>query len=360
MCVALDAKTGKELWAAPTGVANFPGGGDAGAEGNNGGDGPRSTPAVKGDRVYIYSADMVLHCLDASSGKLVWKKEITREFNGKNISWKSAMSPVIDGDLLYIAGGGPGESMLAFNANTGALAWKTGDETMTHAAPVAVTILGMRQVIFLTQSGLVALEADSGKPLWRFPFPYRTATGCSPVVSGDMVFCTAGYGIGGAACQVVKNGAEFEAKELWRARGDIPLGCLWSTPVQKDGYLYGMISYKKFGTGPLKCVDMKTGVVKWEQPGFGAGNVLLAGDHLIALSDDGHLVLVDASPSGYRESARMKAVNGKCWSTPALSEGRLFVRSTKEGVALEIAARPRTLQSAVESGGVLKRRSSDQ
>src|SRR6266481_690014 len=110
MCIALDATTGKELWAAPTGVANFPGGGDAGAEGNNGGDGPRSTPAVKGDRVYVYSADMVLHCLDASSGKPVWKKEITREFNGKNISWKSAMSPVIDGDILYIAGGGPGES----------------------------------------------------------------------------------------------------------------------------------------------------------------------------------------------------------------------------------------------------------
>jgi len=337
MCIALDAITGKELWASSTGVANFPGGGDAGAEDNNGGDGPRSTPAVRDDRVYVYSADMVLHCLDATTGKPVWRKDLAKEFNGKNISWKSAMSPLIDGETVYVAGGGPGESMLAFNANTGALLWKSGDETMTHATPVVANILGVKQIIFLMQSGLVSLEPESGKTLWKFPFPYRTATGCSPVVGGDVVFCTAGYGIGAAACQVVKNGTTFEAKEIWRVRGD-PLGCLWSTPVQKDGYLYGMISAKKFGKGPLKCVDIKTGTVKWEQPGFGAGNVVLAGDRLVALTDDGQTVLVEADPSRYEELGRMKAINGKCWSTPALSEGHLYVRSTKEGACLELVS----------------------
>jgi len=336
MCVALDAGTGKELWAAPTGSGKFPGGGDAGAQGNNGGDGPRSTPTIKGDRVYVYSADMVLHCLDASSGKSIWKKDILKEFNGKNISWKSAMSPLIEGDLVYVAGGGPGEAMLAFNANTGALAWKTGEETMTHATPIAATIQGVRQVIFMMQSGVVSLEAQTGKSLWKFAFPYRTATGCSPVVSGNTVFCTAGYGIGAAACEVSRSGNGFEAKELWRVRGDNPLGDLWSTPVQKDGFLYGMISYKKFGNGPLKCVDIKTGMVKWEQPGFGSGNVVLAGDKLVALSDDGQIVLVEANPSGYKELGRMKAVSGKCWSTPALSNGRLYVRSTREGAAFDI------------------------
>jgi hypothetical protein len=117
----------------------------------------------------------------------------------------------------------------------------------------------VRQVIFMMQSGLVSLEAGSGKTLWKFPFPYRTATGCSPVVAGDVVFCTAGYEIGGAACRITKNGAGFEAKEIWRVRGDAPLGSLWSPPVCKDGFLYGMISYKQFANGPLKCVDLKTG-----------------------------------------------------------------------------------------------------
>ena len=338
VCVALDAGTGAELWAAPTGVAMFPRGGDKGAEGNNGGDGPRSTPTVSGNRVYVYSADMVLHCLDSATGTPVWKKEIAREFSGHNIGWKSAMSPVIDGALIYIAGGGPGESMLAFNKDTGAVAWKTGNETMTHATPVVATILGVRQAVYLMQSGLVSVEASSGKALWKFPFPYRTATGCSPVVAGDVVFCTAGYEIGAAACQVIRNGAAFEAKELWRIRGDTPVASLWSTPVCKDGYLYGMISYKQFGNGPLKCVELKTGAVKWEQAGFGTGNVLLAGNCLVALCDDGHVVVMEAAPAGYKELGRVKAIDGKCWSSPALSDGHLYVRSTKEGACFDLGA----------------------
>ncbi len=337
VCVALDAETGKEIWAAATGQAKYRGGGDSGAEGNSGGDGPRSTPSVSGNRVYVYSAQMMLSCLDAATGKPIWKKDILQEFGGKNIGWESAMSPVIDGNLVYLAGGGAGQSMLAFDKATGALVWKTGDEQMTHATPVVATIQGVRQVIFLMQSGLVSVEAASGKPLWSFPFTYRTATGCSPVVSGDVVFCTAGYEVGGAACQITRNGTSLEAKELWRIKGNPAVASLWSTPVCQDGYLYGMISFKKFGTGPLKCVDIKTGTVKWEQPGFGAGNLVLAGNNLVALSDDGQVVLVEATPAGYKELARTKAITGKCWSTPALSNGRLYVRSTKESACLELA-----------------------
>src|SRR5258707_5560217 len=111
VCVAFDANTGKEIWATSTGIAKFPHGGDSGASSNQGGDGPRSTPAVSGHRVYVYSADMALLCLDAVSGKAMWKKDVAKEFSGRSIAWKSAMSPVIDGDLLYIAGGGAGESM---------------------------------------------------------------------------------------------------------------------------------------------------------------------------------------------------------------------------------------------------------
>ena len=338
VCLALDAGTGKELWAAPAGPAKYRGGGDSGAGGNTGGDGPRSTPTLSAHRVYVYSAHLVLSCLDADTGKPIWKKDIEDDFKGHNIDWESAMSPVIDGDLVYIAGGGPGQAMLAFNKTTGELAWKTGDDVMTQATPVVATIHEVHQVIFLMQSGLVALEASSGKPLWRFQFPFRTATGCSPVVSDDVIFCTAGYGIGGAACKVTRNGASFEATELWRIKGDNQVASLWSTPVCKDGYLYGMISFKKFGRGPLKCVDLKTGNIKWEQPGFGAGNVLLAGNDLVALSDDGQVVLVQANPDAYKEIGRTKAVAGKCWSTPALSNGRLYVRSTREGACLDLAA----------------------
>jgi outer membrane protein assembly factor BamB len=134
---------------------------------------------------------------------------------------------------------------------------------------------------------------------------------------------------------VKKTGDKFEAAEAWRVRGE-PLGSLWSTPVCKDGYLYGMISFKKFANGPLKCVDMKNGEIKWEQEGFGAGNVVLAVDKLVALTDAGEVVLVAASPDGYKELGRSKAIKGKCWSTPAISDGRLYVRSTTEGACLAL------------------------
>jgi outer membrane protein assembly factor BamB len=334
MCIALDVESGKEVWAAPTGVAMFPKGGDKGAEGNSGGDGPRSTPAYSDGKVLIYSADMILQCLNAANGQALWKKDVGREFGGRNIGWKSAMSAVIDDNRVYIAGGGPGESMLAFGLSTGEVIWKVGDEKMTHATPVIAELQGVRQAIFLMQSGLVAVDAANGKSLWKFPFPYSTATACSPVVCGDLVFCTAGYGVGGGACRVTKADGVFSAKEAWRMRGDNTAASLWSTPVYKEGYLYGMISYKKFGNGPLKCLDAKTGQVKWEKEGFGAGNVILSGNTLVALADDGEVVTVKAAPDGYHELSRMKAIAGKCWSTPAFSEGKLFVRSTTEGACL--------------------------
>jgi len=336
VCVGLDANSGKELWAARVGSGNYPGGGDSGAADNRGGDGPRSTPAAGSNRVYVYSAEMVLQCLDANSGKPIWAKDIIQEFGGENLKWKSAMSPVLDGGLVFVAGGGPGQSMIAFNRETGAVAWKTGDDKLTYATPALATLQGTRQVIYMMQSGLVALEVATGKTLWRFPFPYRTATACSPVVADDVVFCTAGYEVGGAACRVSKTGADFEAKGIWRVKGDQPLGSLWSTPVQKDRHLYGMISFKRFARGPLKCLELDTGAVKWEQPGFGAGQVMLAGNYLVALSDAGEVVMVEASPERYKELARFKAVPGKCWNSPGLSQGRLYVRSTKEGACFDL------------------------
>ena len=209
---------------------------------------------MSGNRVYVYSSGMVLSCLDAETGKVIWKKDILHDFSGKNIGWESAMSPVVDERRVYVAGGGPGQAMLAFDKTTGAVAWKTGDDQMTHATPVIADILGVRQIVFMMQSGLQALDPESGKALWSFPFTYRTATGCSPVVCGDIIFCSAGYDVGGAACQLARTGTSFEAKEFWRIKGNAGVADLWSTPVCKDGYLYGMITFKKFGNGPLKCV----------------------------------------------------------------------------------------------------------
>jgi outer membrane protein assembly factor BamB len=337
-CVALDTQTGKEVWATRTGRAKYRGGADSGTENNKGGDGPRSTPAVVGNRVFVYSSDMVLSCLDADSGKVVWSKDILKDFAGRTIGWESASSPVVEGKLVYIVGGGAGQSILAFAKDTGEVAWKAGDELMTHATPVMTTLHGVRQIVFFVQSGLLALNPESGKELWRQAFPYKVSTASLPVIGNNMVLCTAGYEIGGAGYEVMKTDGAFSSKELWRAKGNKEVASLWSPPVYRDGCVYGMISFKQFGNGPLKCVDLKTGAIKWEKAGFGAGNVLLAGDKLIALADDGQVVIVKASPDSYQELGRFKALEGKCWTSPALADGKLYVRSTKEGACFDLGS----------------------
>ena len=329
VCVALDAATGSELWFADVAVGKGYGGGGKG-------DGPRSTPAVSDGVVCILTPDLVLHALNAETGKPLWTHELVKEHAARTIGWNSAASPVIDGDLVFVMGGGAEQSLLAFHKKTGQLAWKTGTESITHATPIVTTILDEQQVIFYCQSGLVSLAVKDGKVLWRFPYKYSTSSAASPVVSGDIVFCSAGYGVGGGACKITKQGSGFTATPLWQIPGNNDVPNHWSTPICLNGYLYGMFCFKKERIGPMKCVEIATGKIKWTQPGFGQGNVIVANGKIMALADNGDLVVVEPTPESYKELARITAVAGKCWSTPAVSNGCIFVRSTEEGVCLEV------------------------
>ncbi len=340
MLSALDADTGRELWAATLGVAKYDGGGDAGADGNKGGDGPRSTPAVDDGRVYTLSSRLLLQCFDAKSGQTLWTHDLVKEHGAPSLRWGNAQSPVLDGDRLFVAGGGPGESILAFNKRDGSIVWKGFDEKMTHATAVPTTILGRRQVVFFVQSGLLSVDPETGKELWRHAHPYKTSTAASPVIDGDIVYCSAGYTVGGSAARITRSGEIWTATRLYFKEGNKPLANHWSTPVLKDGHLYGMFQFKEFGNGPMKCVDIRTGDVKWEQPGFGPGNVILVADQVLALSDDGQLVLIEPTPTGYKENARADVLGGKCWTTPAVSGGRVFARSTTEAVCLDVRPVP--------------------
>jgi len=331
ICLALDADTGKERWAADVAVGK----GYEGGETGGGPDGPRSTPAISGGRVFVLTPDLVLHALDAKSGAPLWKHDLIEKYGAENIGWKSSASPIVEDGLVFVMGGGKDQSLLAFRQDTGEPAWKTGTEGITHATPVLATIHGVRQVIYYCRSGLVSLDAKDGKLLWKFPCKYRASAAASPVVEGDLVFCTAGYDTGGAVAKITRDGEGFTATEVWRTPGNKEVASHFSTPVCKDGFLYGMFSFRGYGTGPLKCVEMATGQIRWSQPGFGQGNVILASSKLLALADNGDLVVVEPTPEAYKELVRIKAVEGKCWSTPAVSNGRIYVRSAQEGVCLD-------------------------
>jgi outer membrane protein assembly factor BamB len=338
--VARDAATGKELWTQPLCVANYGNdGGNSGTSDNKGGDGPRSTPTLFGNTVITLNAELALQSFDAASGKPLWTRDLMRDHGGQNIQWKNAASPLLDGGLLYVGGGGAGESLLAIEPANGSVVAKAFDEKITHATPTAATILGKRQIIFFLQSGLLAVEPKTLMPLWSYKFPYRVSTAASAVVAGDIVYCSAGYGVGAGAVKLTNAGGKWEAKEIYRVTGDKQLANHWSTPVVHNGHLYGMFQFKNYGDGPIKCVEIATGKVKWERPGFGPGNVVLAGDKVIALSDAGELVLFAADPTAYKELARAKILEGKCWTTPVLSDGRIYARSTREAVCLAVGGK---------------------
>jgi len=335
VCVALDADTGKELWAAPLGTIEINTGGERGTSDNKGGDGPRSTPSIDGDNVYVTSAKLILTCFDARTGKVNWSKNLVKEHAGRNIDWENAASPLIDGDLIFVAGGGPGQALLGLDKRTGQVVWKGQDDRMTHSTPVVATILGVRQIIFLTQPGLVAVAPKTGEVLWRSPFRYQTSTAISPVVGGDVVYCSAAYNVGAGAVKITKSGDKFVATELWRKPNELMNH--WSTPVYKDGYIYGMFDRAAFGIGPLKCVELATGKEMWSEAGFGPGGVILVDGRLLALGDRGQLVLIEATPAAYKELARTQALAGKCRNHPVISNGRIYARSTKEGVCLDVS-----------------------
>jgi len=337
--VARDTATGKEKWTANLGpVTKYGKGGESGTSDNNGGDGPRSTPTLAGRVIVAMHSDLVLHAFDAVSGRPLWKRDLIKENAGHNISWLNAASPLFEGGAIYVAGGGAGQTYLALNPLTGAVLAKTGDDTITHATPTAATILGQRQIIFFMKSGLTSLDPKTLKQLWHADFQFNVSTAASPVVAGDYVYCSAGYNMGAAGFKISKAGSEWKAGQVMRVPQK-PLANHWSTPILFDGYLYGMFQFKEYGKGPVKCVKLPDGDIKWEQPGFGPGNVILtAGGNVLALTDAGEIVAFKASPDAYKELGRFKAIEGKCWTTPVLSNGRVFVRSTKEAACIQLGA----------------------
>ena len=336
VCLALDAASGKELWATPLGIAKYDGGGDSGAPDNKGGDGPRSTPTVDGDRVYAFDGRLKLHCLNATDGQPVWTKDFVQELGAKGIQWQNAASPVIEGDLIFVCCGAPGKSLLGLKKTDGSIVWSGESDVPTHATPTLATLHGGRQIVFFTRTGLVACETQTGKVLWRQAYRFSVSTAASPVVSGDIVYCSAGYGVGTGAYRIAKDGDQWTSTEIWRITGD-DLANHWSTPIVKDGFVYGIYGFKQYGKAALKCVELATGKEKWSEAGFGPGGVVLAGGQLVVLNDRGELVLVAAQPEGYKELARTQAVSGKCWNRPVVCGGRIYARSTAEGACLEVA-----------------------
>lgn len=356
-CVALDAATGNEIWRKPVGVADYPNGG----VGDGTDDGPRSTPSVDGDRVYVFATYLNLLCLNVTNGSIVWSNNLTATYGGNVIPWENAASPVIEGNFIFMNCNASNNRLLALRKSDGGEAWKGQNDVMTQASPVIATVAGTRQVIFFAQSGLVSVAPATGAVLWRYPFSYSTSTAASPVVGNDVVYCSAAYGVGSGAVRITGSGTQLSANEVWRKPGANMNH--WATPVHHNGHVYGVFGQAS-SAATLRCVDLAAGLEKWRRSNaVGMGAVLLVSGQLLVSTEEGELLLARPDPAVYVEIASYRALDGsqssipglgvRCWNAPAISNGRIYFRSTTEAVCLDVATAvvaPLKLQSARVSG----------
>jgi outer membrane protein assembly factor BamB len=322
---ALDAATGHPIWSFdyPTRYRD-----DFGFD-----EGPRAAPTIADGRVYTFGAEGMLHCLDFATGKKIWSVDTHAQFKVEKGYFGAACSPLVDGGRVLMNIGGSGNAgLVAFDAATGKTLWTATDQAASYSSPVAATINGVRHAIFFTRAGLVDVDPASGKVLNKLPWRARMAASvnaAAPIVVGDMVFLSASYGTGAVLLQITPAGL----KQIWAS--DDALTNHYATSVYKDGFLYGFHGRQEEGPS-LRCIEFKTGKVRWNIDGYKAGTITLAGDRLLILREGGELVMAPASPDAFKPIASAKVLPATIRSYPAVANGRLYVRNEKTLVCLNL------------------------
>jgi outer membrane protein assembly factor BamB len=244
----------------------------------------------------------------------------------------SASPLIVDDKVIVLPGGPGGRSVVAYDRQTGEPVWKSLDDRQAYTSPMLVTLAGIRQILVVSATRAMGLNPDDGRLLWEFPWATELGINVAqPVlVGGDRVFLSAGYGHGAAVFEVIRAGGQLRTRRLWE---NLRMKNKFTSSVLHEGHLYGL------DESILACVDAETGEQKWKYGRYGYGQVLLAGDHLIVLTEYGDLVLVRASPEGHQELASFRAIEGKTWNHPVIADGRLLVRNLQEMAAFDL--RPR-------------------
>src|SRR5687768_15549040 len=319
---AYDIATGRELWAHgwPERFSQWMGGGE----------GPRATPTWADGLVYALGGRGELRCLDAATGKLVWRTNILQDNDADNLRWGMAGSPLVSGDAVIVLPGGPGgRSVAAYERRTGKRLWTALDDKTAYASPMQVTLLGVPQYLLVSSTRLVGISLDRRDVLWEFPWTTgHDASATQPIViDQNRIFYSSGYGAGAVVIELSKSGEKFDVRQVWR---NIRMKNRQSTAVLHEGFIYGL------DEGIFACLDAATGEVKWKGGRYGHGQVLLAGGHLVVITEEGELVLVAPSPDKLTEVARMPAIAGETWNVPAFAGGILLVRNTQEMAAFDL------------------------
>ncbi|MCX7700289.1 MAG: PQQ-like beta-propeller repeat protein [Gemmataceae bacterium] len=323
----LDAKTGKNLWrfTAPTGYVD-----DFDFD-----DGPRAVPAISDGHVFALGAEGRLICCELATGKLLWQRELAKDYPFRKGYFGVGVSPLVENDLVVVNVGSRDAGVVAFDRRTGRERWRNGRDAASYSTPLAATIGSRRCLVFLTRQGLLVLDAQTGDTIHQRPFRARidaSVNAASPLVADGRVFLTASYGVG--ALLLDADGW----REVWK--GDA-LECHYNTPVKVNNHLFGSHGRQEAGAS-LRCVEWTTGTVAWEKEGFGCAWLIAVDGLLIAVRESGRVTLLEASPAAYREFGDFQAFdkpdrrNWAVRAAPAFADGILYIRAPERLAAWKL------------------------
>jgi outer membrane protein assembly factor BamB len=282
--------------------------------------GPRSSPAVADGKVVTLGATGIVSCVDAADGKTLWRND---EYKGVPRFYTASSPLIVDGIAVLQLGGSKDGAIVAFDLASGKPKWKWTGEGPDYASPMLMTVEGVKQIVAMTDKGAVGLAVADGKLLWQVPFApsgmnYNAAT---PIVDGQTVIIT-GQGRGTKALKIEKQGDAFAAKELWSSA---PLAPQFNTPVLKDGLLFGLSAKNNF-----YCINAKDGKTAWSDTtahgSRGFGSILDAGSVMLALPNNGELIVYKPSDTKYEELAKIKVSGTATYAHPVVSGKRIFVK----------------------------------
>lgn len=330
---ALDTATGKETWAVEIGpIFQW--------KGNTWGDGPRSTPTVDGDHIYALGAQGELVCLETASGKKVWTHNLYKEYNGhimdnngkEVIGWGYCEGPLVDGAQVVVTPGGPDGLLLALNKKTGQVVWRSKEVKgkAPYSSIIVAEIGGVRQYIQLFDKGVAGVAAKDGKLLWHYAKANDDLVIRTPIFHNNYVFTTYSFGSGSDLFQITSAGGTFKTEKVYSNKNvKNEMGGV----VLVGEHLYGYSD--RTGWVCQEFLKKKGDIVWSEKRKLGKGSVTCAGGKLYCYAeDDGTAALVDAKPTKWTETGRVKipqeskrrAPSGKIWTHPVVANGQLYLR----------------------------------
>lgn len=314
----LDAKTGKLLW-----KKEYP----EPLKDNLYEGGPNATPTVADGKVYTISKSGKVFCLNLQDGSIIWN----RELGIKVPEWGFAGSPYILGDLLIM---NASESGVALNKNNGDTVWQGEDKPAGYATPVKMVLNGTTQLVVFGAEQVQGVNPKTGAVTWSYPWKTNYGINASdPIVKGSEIYLTSGYNFG---CGLFRLNAGQLVK-VWQNKN---MRSQLSGPVVINGFIYGI------DDAQLVCLDWKTGDKKWSEPSVGKGTLMAADGKLIVLSEKGKLMVADASPEKFAPIASAQILDGRCWTMPTLANGKIYARNAKGTLVCVDVAQKKTVALA--------------